>query len=287
MTTLTQVYSFSFNNQTFGGAGSPYQILSVDGLESLPGIRNQDDNRGYADGMFSGRDFLAGRTVSIIFNTFASGANSAQTNYNTIQSTLLPQQSGTTPLYFKFPNSPTSEQFVNARVRALRTTIDPNYTYGYITSQVDFFCPDPNYYNNNTQTATMAVTPATGRVYDRTYDLNYGGGTSYLTTTVSNIGWATTYPLITINGPVIDPSVGNLTTNNSLLLSGTYISTDVITIDLYNKLITLNGQPARNLLVSGTWFGAIPGNNTFFFNNMGGTAIGQTQCTITWNSAYI
>lgn len=287
MTTLTNVYSFAFNNLTFGGAGSPYQILSVDGLESLPGIRNQDDNRGYADGMFSGRDFLAGRTISIIFQTFAKDANSAQTNYNTIQSILLPQQSGTTPLYFKLPNSPTQEQFVNARVRGLKTTIDPNYTYGMITSQVDFFCPDPNYYNNNTQTAVMATTPPNGRVYDRTYDLNYGGGTSYLTTTVNNIGWATTYPLMTINGPVIDPSVGNLTTGNSLFLTGTYISTDVITIDLYNKLITLNGQPARNLLVSGTWFGAQPGNNTFFFNNQGGTAIGQTQCTITWNSAYI
>ena len=287
MTTLTAVYSFAFNNQIFGGAGSPYQILSVDGLESLPGIRNQDDNRGYANGMFSGRDFLAGRTISIIFQTFGNANGSAQTNYNNIQSVLLPQQSGTTPLYFKLPNSPTQEQFVNARVRALRTTIDPNYTYGMITSQVEFFCPDPNYYNNNTQTATMAITAPIGRIYDRYYDLNYGGGTSYLTTSVNNIGWAETYPLITINGPVIDPSVGNLTTGNSLLLTGTFISTDVITIDLYNKLITLNGQPARNLLTSGTWFGAIPGNNTFFFNNLGGTAIGQTQCTITWNSAYI
>ena len=50
MTTLSQVYSFAFNGQVFGGANSPYQIQSVDGLESLPGIRNQDDNRGYHDG---------------------------------------------------------------------------------------------------------------------------------------------------------------------------------------------------------------------------------------------
>ena len=47
MTTLTQVYSFAFNNQVFGGAGSPYQILSVDGLEAWPGIGKQDDKRGY------------------------------------------------------------------------------------------------------------------------------------------------------------------------------------------------------------------------------------------------
>jgi hypothetical protein len=60
MPAVIQQYSFSFNNQVFGGAGSPYQIQSVDGLEALPDIRSQDDNRGYADGMFSGRDFLSG-----------------------------------------------------------------------------------------------------------------------------------------------------------------------------------------------------------------------------------
>ena len=217
MTTLTQVYSFSFNNQTFGGAGSPYQILSVDGLESLPGIRNQDDNRGYADGMFSGRDFLAGRNISIIFNTFGTpGGASAQTNYNTIQSILLPQTQGTTPLYFKFPNSPTSEQFVNARVRALRTSVDPNYTYGYITSQVDFFCPDPNYYNNSNQTAVMAVLDPVGRTYNRIYNLLYGNSTNSVQTTISNIGWATTYPVISLVGPIIDPILGNDTTGNYL-----------------------------------------------------------------------
>ena len=286
MTTLSQVYSFAFNNQVFGGASSPYQILSVDGLESLPGIRNQDDNRGYHDGMFTGRDFLNGRTISIIFNTFGDAGGSAQTNYNTIQSTLLPQTQGTTPLYFKFPNSPTSEQFVDARVRALRTTVDPNYTYGYITSQVDFFCPDPNYYNNNLQTAVMAISPALGRTYNRTFNYTYGGGSSTVTTTISNIGWATTYPTITINGPITNPIVGNTTSGNTLYFTGTYSSSDILEIDLYNQLITLNGNPARNLLISGTWFDAPPGNSLFFFTGTG-TLAGTTQATVSWYSAYI
>lgn len=286
MTTLTQVYSFAFNNQVFGGAGSPYQILSVDGLESLPAIRNQDDNRGYHDGMFTGRDFLSGRTVSIIFNTFGDVNGSAQTNYNTIQSVLLPQTSGTTPLFFKFPNSPTSEQFVDARVRALRTSVDPNYTYGYITSQVDFFCPDPNYYNSNLQTANMLISAALGRTYNKTFNYTYGGGSATVTTTISNIGWATTYPTITINGPITNPVIGNSTSGDTLYFTGTYSSSDILEIDLYNQLITLNGNPARNLLISGTWFDAPPGNSNFFFTGTG-TLAGTTQATVSWYSAYI
>jgi hypothetical protein len=286
MTTLTQVYSFAFNNQVFGGAGSPYQILSVDGLESLPSIRNQDDNRGYHDGMFTGRDFLNGRIISIIFNTFGDSNGSAQTNFNTIQRTLLPQTSGTTPLYFKFPNSPTSEQFVDARVRNLRTTVDPNYTYGYITSQVDFFCPDPNYYDNNLQTSVMQISAALGRTYNKTFDYTYGGGSATVTTTISNIGWGTTYPIIRINGPITNPVVGNSTSGDTLYFSGTYSALDLLEIDLYNQLITLNGNPARNLLISGTWFDAPPGNSNFFFTGTG-TLAGTTQATVSWYSAYI
>jgi hypothetical protein len=286
MTTLTQVYSFAFNNQVFGGAGSPYQILSVDGLESLPSIRNQDDNRGYHDGMFTGRDFLNGRVISIIFNTFGDSNGSAQTNFNTIQRILLPQTSGTTPLYFKFPNSPTSEQFVDARVRNLRTTVDPNYTYGYITSQVDFFCPDPNYYDNNLQTSVMQISAALGRTYNKTFNYTYGGGSATVTTTISNIGWATTYPIITISGPITNPVVGNSTSGDTLYFSGTYSALDLLEIDLYNQLITLNGNPARNLLISGTWFDAPPGNSNFFFTGTG-TLAGTTQATVSWYSAYI
>jgi hypothetical protein len=288
MTTLTQLYSFSFNGLTFGGATSPYQILSVDGLEGLPDIRNQDDNRGYADGMFSGRDFLGSRTISIIFNTFGTNTATAQQNYYAIQATLLPQQSGTTPLYFKLPNQQTQEQFINARVRALKTNLDPNYTYGYITSQVTFFCPDPNYYNNNLQSASLNYLPPTGRTYNRIYNLVYTPSTTTLTTTVTNTGWGTAYPTITLVGPIINPVLGNQTSDNYLYFDVTMTSADTLVVDLYNKLITYNGVHARNLLLSGTWFAAPPGSSIFTLSgDAGSTVINQTGATITWYSAFI
>jgi phage-related protein len=282
---ITTLYQFSFNGRAFGGAGSAYQIQSVDGLESLPTIRNQDDNRGYNDGMFTGRDFLSARTVSIIFNTFASTGASAQTNYNTIQQALLPQTSGTTPLYFRLSNA-AGEQVVNARVRALRTVVDPNYTYGYITSQVDFFCPDPNYYDSTVNSAVMSLGGGLGRVYNRTYNLVYLTGSAPYTA-VLNSGWATTYPTITFNGPITNPVFGNFTQGKYLFLNGTFTDTDSVVIDLYNKLVTLNGQPARNLLLGNSvWFDAPPGTNQFFYYGTG-TLAGTTSATVTWQSAYI
>lgn len=278
-------YSFSFNNQVFGGTSSPYQILSVDGLEGIPDIRNQDDNRGYADGMFTGRDFLAGRTITMMIQILSSSAATAQKNLNTLQQALLPQTSGTTPLYFILSNADT-EQVINARVRGFRTTVNPEYTYGYILAQVEFFCPDPRYYSSNEQTATLLYSPPTGRIYNRTYNLTYGGGSATITTNIANNGWTDTYPLITLNGPITNPTLGNSTQNAALNFNVTLSSSDAFVIDLYNKLITLNGNPARNTLISGTWFSASPGNNSYYLTGTG-TLAGTTEAIVTWQSAYI
>ena len=287
MTTLTALYSFSFNNQVFGGTGSPYQVLSVEGLEGIPGIRNQDDNRGYADGMFSGRDFYGGRTISIIFNVFASGSNSAQVNFNTLQRALLPQTSGTTPLYFQLSGD-AGTQVINARVRGFQSTVDANYTYGYITGKVDFFCPNPTYFNNNIQTALLQYLQPTGRVYNRTYNLVYDPSTQVKTTTITNNGWATTYPLITLYGPIDNPILGNETTGEYLYFTVSMSNSDVLVVDLYNKLITLNGISARNLLATGVWFAAPPGNSIFTLEgDPGSTVIDETYATVEFQSAYI
>jgi hypothetical protein len=289
MPAVIQQYSFSFNGQVFGGAGSPYQILSVDGLEGLPGIRNQDDNRGYADGMFTGRDFLGGRTISMIIQTTATPNASAQANYNTLQRTLQPQTSGTTPLYFILSAGET-EQVIEARVRQHITTVNPNYTYGLIMSQVEFFCPDPRYYDSNIQTATLDYSPPTGRIYNRIYNLVYGGGSSVITTTISNNGWTDTYPTITLNGPIDNPVLGNNTQGFALYFNVILSQSDSFVVDLYNKLITLNGQSARNTLISGSsqWFSAQPGNNDFYLTgDAGSTLVGVTGATVEWQSAYI
>lgn len=284
--TLTANYSMSFNGQVFGGTGSPYQILSVDGLEGLPAIRNQDDNRGYQDGMFTGADFLSARTIHVTFLTLASVGHSAQANFNTIQQALLPQFLGTTPLYFLMSNAG-GEQFINARVRGLKTTVDPNYTYGYITSQVEFYCPQGIYYDNTLQSASLSVSAAPGRTYNRTYNVVYGYGSLATSTAVLNSGWATTYPIVTITGPLANIVVGNVTTNKLLRFSGSISNTDTIIIDTYNKLVTLNGATARNLLLgTSEWFDAPPGTSQYYLTGTLSVPL-TTTATVQWYNAYV
>jgi len=287
MSTVTSLnpYSFAFNGFVFGGASSPYQILSVDGLKALPSLRIQDSDRGYQDGTISGRDFLNARTISITIQIMSGNGLGAQANYNLLQAALQPQQSGTSPLQFQLSTGD-NFQYVNARVRRAMATVDPDYTYGRITAQYEFYCPDPRYYDYTTQTANMTPTNPLGRTYNRTYDLTFGGGSQTQTATVTNNGDTTTYPIITIYGPVTNPVVGSTTSSQALSFNYTMIQSDIISIDLQYKTILLNGNPARNLLKgSSQWFAAAPGTSSFYFTGTG-TTIGQTNATVQWNNAY-
>jgi hypothetical protein len=279
-------YQFQFGSFQFGGAGSPFQILDVDGLESLPDISTQDDNRGYNDGMFSGRDFLRGRNLSMNMLIVAGGGLSAMQNFDLLQAALNVQQTGTTAMNFQLSVTDT-EKVINVRVRGRRSTIDPDFTFGFIRAQITFFAPDPRYYSATVTTGTMSPQQAPGRTYNRTYNLIYGGGSIGGSLAVVNAGWATTYPTITITGPVINPQVGNITTGQYLVVNTSLTNTDSLVIDLYDKLVTLNGNSARNLVAGNSqWFGAPPGTTNFYFTGQN-TLAGTTTATVVYQSAFI
>ena len=149
------------------------------------------------------------------------------------------------------------------------------------------FAPDPCYYDNTLQFGSMSPHTPAGRTYNRTYNVTYGGGKQQNTVNVVNYGWATTYPVITINGPVTNPVIGNTTTGQQIGINYTLSATDIIVIDLYNKTITLNGNPARNLMTNKSqWFGAPPGISQFTFDGTG-TVVGVTTASVEWRSAYV
>ena len=283
-------YGFAWNGFAFGGTGSPYQITAADGIEGLPTIRNQDDTQGFNDGMFTGRDFLGGRTITLTILTLSGNGNSAQANYNLLKAALLPTStytafSITNQLQFQL-SAASGLRFFNARVRDSKTVITPDFTYGYITSQWTFYCADPRFYDN-TQLATTILYSNLGRTYNRTYPLTYGGGSIAPSAAVNNQGWATTYPIITITGPITNPSVGSTTQGNYITIQGTYAATDTIVVDLAQRLVTVNGTTARNLVAGGSnWFSAQPGSNSFYLTGSGYT-LGVTAASVAWYNAYI
>ena len=290
-------YRFAFNDFEFGGGDSVYQILTLDGLEDLPIIRNQDDNRGYQDGMWTGRDFLSGRTLVFTMIILGDANHTMQENLNALQAALVPQQQGTGLLQFQLPGD--AIQRINARVRRRSITIDTSYSSGMATATYEFFCPDPNYYNDALKTTDL-VTGASvlGRTYNRVYTaapsyganpyedgMSFGGG-SNAANLITNTGWATTYPIITITGTCTNPRVTDVTAGVYLQVDSVIGTNDVLVLNTQLRTVTLNGVNRRALLNnSSTWFAAPPGTSYYTFS--ASTQDGNTTCVVSWRDAFI
>ena len=288
--TVSTNFQFQFNNLQFG-AGTPFAVLDVDGLESLPGLRVQDDNRGFNDGAFSGRDFYEGRTIVMTIHTFAGNGNTAQTNFNLLQSALLPQAQGTQALQFLLSVGETPKT-INARVRQNKTLIDVNYALGRIISQWSFYCPDPRYYDATSTLVGLSPQALAGRTYNKTFSYSFGAGSNQVQTYTTNAGRANAGGVITVTGPVTNPVIGSTTQNKYLTVNTTLASTDVLTLDLTNKTVTVTDVTGtttniRNLLSNGSsWFDVQPGLNGLYFTGSAYT-VGVTSASITYSNSYV
>lgn len=127
-------------------------------------------------------------------------------------------------------------------------------------------CSDPFKYDAvNVLTGTTGIAGVTtgGRTYPRVYPLVYtstSGGTGNAIT-VTNIGTARTYPVITIVGPVNSGwRVENSTTGDTMGFEITLTTGDILVIDSQNKFATLNGSPVNGLL-NGDWWSLARGTN--------------------------
>jgi hypothetical protein len=267
-------YQFAFTPSGAGattftfGAGTPYTIELVEGLMDTAGIRNQDENRGYIDGSYSGRDFYDARMVTFHFIIIGDGSYNAQYYYQQLQKNLAPQVTGYYPdpyattqastvlglLQFQLTDA-TGNQRIWGRVRSVKAQVDPDFAYGYIGATVEMYFPDPRYYD---ETATVV------------------SGTSV---SLTNSGWATATPAITIASPY---SSGTLTdsSGNSMIFANVNTSYPLV-IDLLQRNITQNGASARNTLTSMTNWLYLPANTTTSWNSTLGSM------SVTYRNAYV
>ena len=143
------------------------------------------------------------------------------------------------------------------RARGVNISVNPEFGFGYILCRAEFFFPDPRYYD---ETATT------------------GTGTSI---TLSNTGWATSCPVITIASP---SSSGNITNGTSTMyFANVTTSAGALTIDLLQRVIYLGGTPFRNLLTPAStgWLALAPNTSSVTWTSTVGSM------SVPYRNAYI
>ena len=261
-------YQFSFNGLTFG-AGTSYVVENVDGLGGTSPLRIQDDNRGYIDGSYSGRDFYDGRNVSFDLLITGDATHNAQYYYKALQAAFAVQPlgyyvdpTGTTPAssqlqLFQYQlTSDTGPKRMYGRARGITTSVNPEFGFGYIMCRAEFFFPDPRYYD---ETATT------------------GTGTSI---TLSNTGWATSCPVITIASP---RASGNITDGTTTMYFSSVLTTSALTIDLLQRIVYTGSYPSRNVLNANTtgWLSVAPNTSSVTWTSTVGSM------SIPYRNAYV
>jgi len=260
-------YTFIFNGLTIG-AGTNYLVTNVEGLGGTAPLRIQDDNRGYLDGSYTGRDFYDERTVYIDVTVLGDSTTTAQTNYKNLQVAFAPQAlgyytdpTGYTPSadqlqMFQFRlNANTGDKQMFGRSRGLTTPIDADFAYGYIQTRIVMSFPDPRYYDNVATTVT---------------------GTSI---SLTNTGWAISCPTIILT---TSATSGTITNGSTTMNFASMATGKVMDIDLLTRIVYYDTYPTRNILTAASngWLQLNPASTSTWTSTIG-------SMTVVYRNAYI
>jgi hypothetical protein len=122
---------------------------------------------------------------------------------------------------------------------------------------------------STTASDLSGVGATSGRPYPRRYPLSYGGGdpTKRGLITATNVGNTTAGGVLSVFGPITDPSVTQMTTGRRLGMSLVLNVGDQLDIDLDTHTVILNGFTSRrSFLTTAQWFRLAPGDNLLKFS---------------------
>jgi hypothetical protein len=120
--------------------------------------------------------------------------------------------------------------------------------------------------------------------FNVSFNLGFGGSIPINSVSVSNFGTHTAYPVITLNGPLTNPSLTDAF-GITMLFSITLAAGDQLVINCKDKSVVLNGAVSRrNTLTGMKWFSVPDGAyETVFFGADSGT--GSASVTL-YNTYY-
>lgn len=185
------------------GDGTPYNIISHDGLEGWD-IRTSDDDLPRGDGALRGVDLQASRQILFELQVGADGdgttalviQSEVENLMDTLYRNLVPQRDQDWELIWRHPGRPLRM----VRVRPTNLTRELTWEQTVINQQkFALIASDPRHYSAFVRTANVTVTPASGVITPVTL-INAGNGAAY--------------PLVRIQGPTSGPPVTRIELNN-------------------------------------------------------------------------
>jgi hypothetical protein len=278
------VASVTFNGLSLDVA--PYHIEVVEGLIGSPDIRSADRPR-TTNGLVPGVDRYSGRAVTMTVNIVADTPTAISEAVSAFATAFSAPKDVDSPLTFTIPGVASGlAARLNVRPRKMSVPIDRTYHQGAAVASVELFAADPLIYSDTTGLVTLLSDwDVGGLLFDLEFDAIFGGGGSFGTSTINNAGSAVAPVFITINGPVTNPEIRNVTTGQSLGFTVTLDVGELLEIDSAARTVMLGGSADRySYLTLPQWWGLVPGRNEIrYFADAAVASI----ATVRYRSAWI
>lgn len=250
----------------------------------LPPIRNSEYNNSGADGGQITEQFYAKREIPI-------SATLMETSFAAMEAkkTEIRQVLGIRKVVEVTLTTPTGRKFKTfAKVYAVDAQQEHIHVCNY---DIELVADSPIIYDFTAGDYLSVIVDrdAVGGVFFDTIGAEFdtlglpfvdgGGGTD-----ANNTGEVEANPIIVVTGTAQNPAITNATTGQTISVGVTVGASDVLIIDVWRRLATLNGESVFNFLQQDDWWQMQLGHNDLHFTSTGGSDDGVAE--VRWNNGY-
>ncbi len=262
--------------------GQPFvDIDTVHGLDNAPYRDTKRDHEG-VDGGFIDAEFETAREIQLEGTVYSNGTL-VEDFLDDLKSNFAPVRD-VVPFYFTTESG--EIRFLNVKPLGCKYDWDLARRLGMTSIKFDMFAEDPRIYSNTLTSQTMGISTVNtnGFSFNLAFNLSFGGSSAVGSGQFFfNAGNRPTPAIMTIAGPVTNPTIINDTIGISLVFSIDIAVGETLVIDLANHTVRLNGiTNRRNTMLSPVWFMFDPG---YTFIRFAATA-GSGTLTVDMRSAW-
>ncbi|CAA07114.1 gp44 [Lomovskayavirus C31] len=148
-------WTCEYRGLVMGLPDSAISIVGVDGLLTMPDVRSSDLTLVQRNGLWAGRDYLNGRTVTLTLEVYGRDRAEFTEALNALQAAFMPGVDES-PFRFRFPGAASDRTaFVMARARKRSAPLDLNFAYLTCNMSVELYATSPYIVGDAARTVTV------------------------------------------------------------------------------------------------------------------------------------
>ena len=280
-------FQMSYLGLTWGD-GYDAALVQIDGIDGLPAIVQPDTVKGRDVGEYLGAYFPGGRDVVVDVEITSTSDAALRADIDALGSVTAPVSAVESPLAYLLPGMAQASRVIYCRPAARAAIINLDYVFHKATMTLKFHATDPRIYDGLIQVQSTGLPAGGGGVtWPAVWPISWGSAGGSGTMNVTNSGTYATRPVVTIFGPVDNPTIENTTAGKHMTFALTLAATDTLTVDFRAKTVLLNGTGNRigARTPDSQWWELAPGTSLVSYR--ANTVSTGSIARITWQSAWI